>query len=253
MTWPLTRPASWPFMSDNVVCVTGASKGIGLGLTAGLVDAGYTVVGVCRRPAEALTALCAETGRVEPFYADLATDVGVSALAEYLRFRPGLYGLVNNAAVAMSGLHALADRDGVDRMFALNVLAPLQLCQAATRAMMRSGRGRIVNISSLCTRRSYRGLAAYTATKAAIEGFSRVLATEVGAWGVTVNCVAPGFLETAMNAMLDESTRGRLRRRGVLPNALEVRDVMTAVRFLLSPDAASITGEVVRVDSGAAL
>jgi 3-oxoacyl-[acyl-carrier protein] reductase len=117
--------------------------------------------------------------------------------------------------------------------------------------MIRARQGRIVNISSICTHRTYRGLGGYTASKAALEGFSKVLAAEVGPWGITVNCVAPGFIPTDMNADLPDDVRSRITRRAALPREVAAMDVANVVSFLFTEAAEELTAQVIRVDAGA--
>lgn len=239
-------------MSERVVYVTGGSRGIGLAIVDTLAQTGYAVVVIARSSTPELHDLCAHSGGSISFIsADLATKEGRNDVAASLRSCRDLYALVNNAAIAPSGLHVTLSEEKIARMWAVNVDAPFALCKAAVKAMSRARNGRIVNISSVCAHRSYRGLSAYTASKAAIEGFSKVLAAEVGPWGVTVNCVAPGFIPTDMNSELPDSIRHRILRRGALARELAAADVAGTVEFFLSPAAALVTAQVIRVDGGA--
>jgi 3-oxoacyl-[acyl-carrier protein] reductase len=238
-------------VDERVVYVTGGSRGIGFAVVETLAQAGYSVVAVARRMTFELEELTKTVGTVTFIEADLATQVGQNAVAASLRTNSGLYGLVNNAGVAVPGLHITQRHDSMARMWAVNVEAPFVLCKAAAKAMSRGHNGRIVNISSICAHRAFRGLGVYTATKAALEGFSRVLAAEVGAWGITVNCVAPGFISTDMNASLSEEIVMRIRRRSALSHETTAMDVACTVEFLLSSAAQAVTAEVIRVDSGA--
>jgi 3-oxoacyl-[acyl-carrier protein] reductase len=239
-------------MSERVVYVTGGSRGIGLAIVRALVQGGYTVTAVARSATPELDGLraCAD-GKVTFISADLATRKGREIVATSLRSCKGLYGLVNNAGIAATGLHVTLSEERISRLWSVNVEAPLFLCKAAVKSMSRTRNGRIVNISSICAHRSFRGLSAYTASKAALEGFSRVLAIEVGPWGVTVNCIAPGFTPTDMNAGLPDSLRDRIRNRTALAHELTAMDVAGAVEFFLSPAAAAVTAQIMRVDAGA--
>ncbi len=240
-------------MSERVVYVTGGSKGIGLAIVKVLAQSGYTIAAVARSATRELDDLCADSGGTVTFIsADLATKKGQETVATSLRGCHGLYGLVNNAGIATAGLHVTLNQDRIARMWSVNVEAPLVLCKAAVKSMSRNRIGRIVNISSICTTRAFRGLAAYTASKAAIEGFSRVLAAEVGVWGVTVNCIAPGFIPTEMNASLPDQVRARIKSRSVLTRDVTTTSVATMTDFFLSSGAAEVTAQVIRVDAGAA-
>jgi 3-oxoacyl-[acyl-carrier protein] reductase len=238
-------------MGDRVVYVTGGSRGIGLAVVKALAQAGYSVIAVARTTTPELNELTQTVGTVTFIGADLATRDGQQQVAASLRACGGLHGLVNNAGVAVAGLHVMQRQDSMARMWSVNVEAPFVLCQAAVKSMSRARNGRIVNISSVCAHRAFRGLGVYTATKTALEGFSRVLAAEVGSWGITVNCVAPGFIPTDMNAGLPEDIVARVRRRAALSRQTTAMDVANVVEFLLSPAAEAVTAEVIRVDAGA--
>lgn len=239
-------------MAEQTVFVTGGSRGIGLAVCRRLVEQGYNVVALARRDTEELARLRADHGdRVRFIEADLLDDGDLDRVCAALRSCSTLFGLVNNAGIAVAGLHVSMRRASMARMFCLNVQTPMILSQAGVKAMSRNHTGRIVNVSSISAHRAYRGLAVYGATKNALEGFSAGLAVEVGRWGITVNCVAPGYVDTDMNAELPDDLRARVRRREVLPVGPDGEHVANAVAFLLSPAAATITAEVIRVDSGA--
>ena len=140
-----------------------------------------------------------------------------------------------------------ADIEGLVR---LNTLSPMLLTKYVLRGMMSAGSGRIVNITSIVARSGFRALAAYSATKASLEGFTRSLAREVGLLGITVNSVAPGFVDTAMTHELDEQARERIMRRSALRRMVEPGDVAAAVEYLLSDAARNITGVTLPVDAG---
>jgi 3-oxoacyl-[acyl-carrier protein] reductase len=239
-------------MSERVVYVTGGSRGIGLAIVRVLARSGYSVTAVARSATSELNELRAQAdGRINFISADLATRKGRDSVATSLRSCRELYGLVNNAGIAPTGLHVTLSEESITRMWSVNVEAPFTLCKAAVKSMSRARNGRIVNISSICAHRSFRGLGAYTASKAALEGFSRVLAVEVGPWGVTVNSIAPGFTPTDMNAGLPDSVRERIKSRAALGREVTAMDVASVVDFFLSPAAALVTAQVIRVDGGA--
>ena len=239
--------------TTRTVFVTGGSRGIGLEISRALLRDGYDVVCVARKVTDDYEELRSLHGtRADFMAADLGSRADLDAVARRIRTCPGMYGLVNNAGVAITGLHTSLPRDAMEQMLSVNLMAPMVLSQAAVKAMIRARTGRIVTIGSVGAQRPYRGLSAYAATKAALEGFTRVLAAEAGAWGITANCVAPGFVDTAMSAGLDEETRRRVQRRSMLPHETLPRDVAETVSFLMSPAAGSLTAEVLRVDGGAA-
>jgi 3-oxoacyl-[acyl-carrier protein] reductase len=138
----------------------------------------------------------------------------------------------------------------IERLVRLNTLSPMVLTKYMVRAMMADGGGRIVNVASIVGFTGYSGLSVYGATKAAMLGFTRSLAREVGRMGVNVNAVAPGFLDTEMTQELDETRREQIARRSALRRLPAVDDVAEAVEFLLGDRSAGITGTVLTVDAG---
>ncbi|HEY0266424.1 MAG TPA: SDR family oxidoreductase, partial [Rhizomicrobium sp.] len=131
-----------------------------------------------------------------------------------------------------------------------NTVSPIVLTKYAVRAMMTKGEGRIVNISSIIGFTGYSGLSVYGATKASMLGFTRSLAREVGRLGVTVNAVAPGFMDTEMTASMSDDARTRIAARSALKRLVDVDDVAASVAFLMSGAARNITGTVMTVDAG---
>jgi 3-oxoacyl-[acyl-carrier protein] reductase len=138
----------------------------------------------------------------------------------------------------------------IEQLVRVNTLAPIVLTKYVVRAMLADGGGRIVNVASIVGFTGYSGLAVYGATKASLLGFTRSLAREVGRLGVTVNAVAPGFLDTEMTQGLDAEQRQQIARRSALRRLPDLDDVAHAVEFLLGEAAKSITGTVLTVDAG---
>ncbi len=139
----------------------------------------------------------------------------------------------------------------IEELLRINVAAPIVLTKYVVRNMMAAGTGRVVNVSSIIGSTGYSGLSVYGATKAALIGFTKSLAREVGRLGVTVNAVAPGFMTTEMTSGLDASDRAKIARRAALLRLAEVEDVAQAVGYLLGEKARNITGTVLTVDAGA--
>jgi len=239
----------------NIV-VTGGSRGLGLSIARRLCAAGHQVIAIARRPGEALSAAqrdadAAGCGRLRFHPFDLAETAKIPDLVRALRKQFGpLYALVNNAGIGTSGLLArLPDRQ-IAELVQLNTLAPMLLTKYVVRAMMVDGGGRIVNIASIVAASGFSGLAVYGATKASLVGFTRSLAREIGPLGITVNAVAPGFIDTDMTADLTGHQRDRVARRSALHRLADAADVAEAVEFLISDRARNITGTVMTVDAG---
>lgn len=235
------------------ILVTGASKGLGLDIARRLLDASpeYRVIGVSRSAPAEMTAL-AETHPERFFFAthDLTDTDGIPELVRGLVETHGaFYGLVNNAGLGLGGVLATMHKTDIERMMAINLVAPTLLCKFLSRGMLSAREGRIVNISSIIANTGFHGLAAYAATKAGLEGLTRSLSRELGKRGITVNCVAPGFLETEMTSGYDAHQMASIRRRATLGLA-PTTEVAAAVAHLLGPDAAHITGTVITVDGG---
>lgn len=239
-------------MSAPLVVVTGASRGIGLAIAEALAET-HRVVAVARRPTPALDEAMGRAApgaiRFEP--CDLGELDALQPLARRIRSAHGpVYGLVNNAALGTPGLLATMPNSEIARLVHLNTLAPMMLTKHLVRGMMSAGRGRVVNVSSIIAFTGYNALSVYAATKASMIGFTRSLAREVGRLGVTVNAVAPGFVETSMTEGMDEAERARVAGRSALRRLPEPRDVADAVAFLMSDKARNVTGTVLTVDAG---
>jgi len=238
------------------VIVSGGSRGLGLGIARVLKSAGYNVVAIARHANEELSALMcasapAQTGAVHFRAFDLSDIAGIPKFAKALRREFGsFYGLVNNAGIGTGGLLATMRDEQIEQLVRLNTLSPLVLTKYIVRFMMADGPGRIVNVASIVSFTGYKGLAAYSATKSSLIGFTRSLAREVGRLGITVNAIAPGFVDTEMTGNLGVEQRGRIMRRSALGRLVEVDDVANAVEFLLGDKAKHITGTVMTVDAG---
>lgn len=248
------------------VLVTGGSRGLGLAIASRLAACGYRVIALARNETKELRAAIESlaapsergadddgSGRGELRFRafDLADIGAIGGLVSELRREVGsFYGLVNNAGLGTGGLLSMMRDSDIEALVRLNTVSPLLLTKYIVRAMMAEREGRIVNISSVVASSGYKGLAAYSATKAALEGFTRSLAREVGPLGITVNAVAPGFVDTAMTHTLGESEREQIMRRSALRRMAEPDDVAGAVEYLLGDKARNITGVILTVDAG---
>ncbi|MGA8172123.1 MAG: SDR family oxidoreductase [Methylocystis sp.] len=237
----------------NVV-VTGGSRGLGLSIARRLVRDGYRVIAVARRESDALRGeiAAAPPGALvfAPF--DLSEIDALPSFVAALKKQHGApYGLVNNAGIGTEGLLANMHNSQIETLLRVNVTAPIMLTKYIARQMMAGGGGRIVNMSSVIATTGYNGLSVYGASKAALIGFTKSLARELGRLDITVNAVAPGFVSTELTASLTDEDRGRIAARSALRRLAEPADVANAVSYLLADDARNITGTVLTVDAGA--
>jgi 3-oxoacyl-[acyl-carrier protein] reductase len=236
----------------NVV-VTGGTRGLGLAIAEDLAADGYRVIAVARRPTDAFAELAARHApgvlHFRPF--DLSDIAGIPHFVATISEEfGGWFGLVNNAGLGTSGVLATLHDSHIEALLRLNVASPIALTKYAVRAMMVSGAGRIVNMSSIVASTGFSGLSVYAATKAALGGFTRALARELGPLGITVNCVAPGFVETDMTQELTGAHRDQIARRSALKRLPAAADIGYAVRYLMSDRAGNVTGTTLTVDAG---
>jgi 3-oxoacyl-[acyl-carrier protein] reductase len=221
-----------------------------------LASAGYRVIAVARKLSPELTAAAAKTtqegrGAIEFRACDLSDLTALAPLVRSLRADFGaLYGLINNAGLGTSGILSNMRDAEIQRLIQLNTVSPIVLSKYVLRSMMTQREGRIVNIASIVAATGYSGLSVYSATKASLIGFTRSLAREVGQLGITVNALAPGFVETEMTHELNESQRQTIARRSALHRMPEPIDVAHSAVFLLGEAGRNITGTVITIDAG---
>lgn len=239
---------------DPVALVTGGSGGIGAAVCRALADAGHTVLVGYRSDEAAATAVAADcAGKAEPVRIDVADSDQITAAVARAGDLGTLAVVVNNAGIADDDLLLRLDADRIDRTLQVNLRGAMLVSQAAVRPMMRGRYGRIVNISSIVALRGNAGQTLYGAAKAGLIGFTKSLAREVARKGVTVNAVAPGFVQTAMTEALPDAAREQLQGLAPTGRAVEPEEVAAAVAYLASPLAGAVTGAVLPVDGGAAI
>lgn len=239
----------------KTVVITGASRGLGLAISRRMLHENYVVIGVARTLTDTLSVLMQESNtkdvRFHFISADLSETASLYDLAQKILVidrKP--YALINNAAIGLDGVLGTQHEKDIDLMIRVNVQAPILLTKYLSRAMMVSGVGRIVNISSIVATTGFSGLAVYGATKAAMVGFGKSLARELGKIGITVNTVCPGYMETDMTVGLKDDKLESIRRRSPFGKFADPSDVAGAVSYLLGPDAKMVTGTTITVDAG---
>jgi 3-oxoacyl-[acyl-carrier protein] reductase len=238
----------------RMALVTGASQGIGRACALELARHGATVALAARNEAklaEAVAEIESAGGRATAFALDLASEESIKAAAAAILARFGKVEiLVNNAGVTHDGLMLRMKRADWDRVLATNLTGVFLLTQALLGPMLKNRWGRIVTLSSVVGRIGQAGQVNYAASKAGLIGFTRAMAREVASRRVTVNAVAPGYIETPMTAVLDEKQRAAMLAAIPLGRAGTVVEVAQAVAFLASDAAAYITGHVLDVNGG---
>ena len=236
----------------HTALVTGASRGIGRAIALALADAGLHVIGTATTAAGAAgisAALAGQGGKgmVLNVTDGKALDAAVDAI---VKDTGGLHVLVNNAGITRDTLSMRMKDDDWDAVLDTNLKAVFRACRAATKPMMRQRYGRIVNITSVVGVSGNAGQANYAAAKAGVAGLTRSLARELGARNITVNCVAPGFINTDMTDGLPEATKAALLANIPLGRLGAAEEVAHAVAFLVSPKAGYITGTELHVNGG---
>jgi 3-oxoacyl-[acyl-carrier protein] reductase len=244
-----TRP-----LSGEIALVTGASRGIGHAIALALGQQGATVIGTATSAAgasaigEALKAAGAAGRGIVLDVADgAASDAAIADIAAH---EGAVTILVNNAGITRDTLLLRMKPEDWDAVIDTNLGSVFRLSKAVLRGMMKARKGRIINIASVVGLIGNRGQANYCAAKAGIGGFSRSLAREVASRGITVNVVAPGFVDTDMTKALSDAQREVLAAQIPLGRLGQPRDIATAVCFLAGPAAAWITGETLNVNGG---
>ena len=240
-------------LNDKTALVTGATGGIGGGIARALHKQGATVA-ISGRQADKLEKLAAELGsRVHVCPCDLANKAQVAKLVDEAIAKLGrLDILVNNAGLTKDNLFMVMKDDQWDDVIAVNLTSTFMLMRAATRAMMRTktGYGRIINISSISGIIGNPGQGNYSASKAGIIAMSKSLAREVASRGITVNCIAPGFISTPMTDALNEKQTSAIKEHIPAQKFGTPDDVAAAVVYLAAPEAAYMTGQTLHVNGG---
>ena len=238
-------------MAAKTVIITGASRGIGYDTARLFAENGWNVAANYYQTAEPSLALAERFPNVEAFRADISKREEAYALIRMAIERFGKADvLINNAGIAQQKLFTDITEEEWDRMFAVNVKGTMYCCQAVLRDMIRRKSGKIINVSSVWGQKGASCEVHYSASKAAVIGLTKALAKEVGLSGITVNCVAPGVIDTQMNRCHDEETMEALKEATHLNRLGNVRDVAQLLLFLASDKADFITGQVIGVNGG---
>jgi 3-oxoacyl-[acyl-carrier protein] reductase len=242
-------------MSKKVVLVTGATRGLGLATAIRLKSDGFYVLATGRSLSAELEGHLGSdhvsSGELTFLELDLENTENLHTFVKKAVSKHGnLYGLVNNAAVAHDGVLATLHDSQIQKMINVNIFSTILLTKYAIRSMLLNGEGRIVNVSSIVSSTGFNGLSVYAATKSSLIGFTKSLARELGRANITVNALAPGYMETEMSSGLTQLQLDTIVRRTPLKQLVTVNEVAGSVSFLMGKDAAMITGSVLTVDGG---
>ena len=238
-------------LAGEIALVTGASRGIGASIAAVLADAGATVIGTAtsQAGADGISAALGNKGR--GIVLNVADEESVQAALKEVQGNEGSPSiLVNNAGITKDNLLMRMKQEEWDDVIATNLTGLYRLSKACLRGMMKARKGRIINIASVIAVMGNAGQSNYAATKAGMIGFSKSLAREIGSRGITVNVVAPGFIDTDMTKVLPEEQRNAMLSQVPLGRLGEGDDIANSVLFLASSAGAYITGETLHVNGG---
>lgn len=241
-------------LANQVAVVTGAGRGIGRAIALKFAAAGADIVCVSRtvENSEKVAAEVRALGRKAWAYAvDVADGKAVAAAGEKILAEAGRVDiLVNNAGITRDGLLMRMSEEDWDIVLQTNLRGAFSFTKAFTRSFLKQRAGRIINISSIIGRMGNAGQCNYAASKAALFGFTKSVARELGSRGITANAIAPGFIETDMTAALDEKTRAALLDKIPLQSLGRPEDIAEAALYLAGPGGRYVTGQVLTVDGG---
>ena len=241
-------------LDQDLALVTGASRGIGRAIALALAGAGATVIGTATTAegaANISAGLLAAGAKGRGVVLDVADPASIDAMVADLDAHEGLPTiLVNNAAITRDTLLLRMKSDDWDQVIATNLTSVFRLSKACIKRMMKERRGRIISITSIVGSTGNAGQANYAAAKAGILGFTKSLAKELASRNITVNAIAPGFIDTDMTRVLADSQKEALTRQIPLARLGSPEDIAAAALFLASPHAAYITGQTLHVNGG---
>lgn len=241
-------------LTEKMALVTGATGGIGGEIAKALHAQGATVA-ISGRNKEKLDALAAELGsNVHSIVADLSNSDGIAALIKDAEEAMGQIDiLVNNAGLTRDNLSMRMKDEEWDEVLDVNLTAPFKLARACQRGMMKRRFGRIINISSVVGTTGNPGQCNYVASKAGMSGWTKAMGMEIASRGITVNCVAPGFIATAMTDALDDGQKEKINATIPMGRMGNPEEIASAVAYLASDEAAYVTGATIHVNGGMAM
>lgn len=238
---------------NKLALITGGNKGLGLSIVKHLLKDKnkYTIVAAARSSTPEIQELINKNENVFFEKLDLSDQKSVHMWCKnFVKKYDTPYALINNAAVAHDGILGTMHEKHIEEMISINITSTILITKYISRYMLKNKFGRIINISSIIASTGFNGLSVYAATKAALIGFTKSLSRELGKLNITVNAVAPGYMETNMTTGIDESKLNQIRRRSALKRLSKTSEVASSVAYLLDEQASAITGTVITVDAG---
>jgi 3-oxoacyl-[acyl-carrier protein] reductase len=242
-------------LKDNnvkTVVVTGATKGLGFNITKRCIEEGYIVIAIGRYENDEFNDLLQQHQHSIFFEKyDFENTDGIHEFSKIIIEKYGRpWGLVNNAAIGLDGILATMSESDIKKIIKINIEAPILFTKYMVRPMMINKKGRIINITSITAHKGYSGLSVYSATKAAFTGFSKSLAREIGELNITVNNIAPGFVNTSMVSKITKKQRETIIKRSALKSMTEPEDISEIIAYILSEHGKNITGTTITIDAG---
>lgn len=238
----------------KVIIVSGGSRGLGLETVKHLVSEGCVVGSFSRSMSEDISTLISKCKDKESLYWETLDITDCETLKEFVLNVYKKYGqidgLINNAGVNLDKLLTLTSDVEISNNIDVNLKSVILLTKYVSKFMIQQNFGKIINISSILGNRGYKGCSVYSSSKAALQGFTRSLARELGGKKINVNAIAPGFLETKMTSEMSEHQMNQIIRRTPLDRLGKVTDITGAISFLLSNEADFITGQTLTIDGG---
>lgn len=236
----------------KAVIVSGAGKGLGLEITKQLLEQEYKVIAVSRTHTSGIQKLENQYVNNIAFYAfDFMQLDDISALVKTIVSAHGRpFGLINNAAIGNDGVLGTMHEQDISKIIRINIEAPILMSKYVSRSMLLNKQGRIINVGSIIGSTGFSGLSVYAASKAAMQGFTKSLARELGKANITVNTLAPGYMQTSMTQGLQGDKLSKIERRSPLGRLANVEDAAQGALYLLSDGAKSITGSTLTIDAG---
>ena len=234
-------------MSKEIVFISGASRGIGTAIAKQFANNGYKVIGTSRNN----FTFDSDNTNLIPLSLDITNRDSVNECMDYLKennFTPSI--LINNAGITSDQLFLRMKDEDWDNVIATNLTGTFNLTKALIKGMIKNRYGRVINISSVSGLMGNPGQVNYSSATAGLSGFTKSLAKEVGSRGITVNSIAPGFIETDMTSYLDENAKNKLTQDIPLKRLGSVNDIAELAIFLASDESSYITGQTISVDGG---